>query len=170
MKNNTVSSGIFVIILMFAIVYFSVYNNPAKDSTNPLNLSEEIAGFRLEKVVSGNAAKVEIERLHGTRFPMEDAFIYHYKQSSREATIWITTTDTPDEAAEQFQVMNEKMQYSQVFLDQKMIGIDNYMIAYVSGMGMDHYYYAEDNVVVWIAVHNDAQADYPFLREFLSYN
>lgn len=129
-------------ILFFVLISMCVY---------AFEPPRELLGFKLTNLKKGSDALVEIYQLHGTKFPLKDAFVAEYKHGEQIIIIWASKSNSGDEAKYLFNEMHRKMPNSRVFKNLKKMQINSIDVYYVYGMEMDNYYFLHKDVNYWIA-------------------
>ncbi|MDW7684316.1 MAG: hypothetical protein SCK29_09400 [Bacillota bacterium] len=115
-------------------------------------LPEMVAGLPLVNFYSGEAAMREITRLHNSDFPLEEGLIGRYGDGTSEAVVWISVSANTAEADRLMELMVTKMPDSPVFREEETFEAAGRTVYYVTGMGMDHYYWQDGIYIYWLAV------------------
>ncbi len=137
-------------ILLFTLLSFYLYAfEPPK----------ELLGFKISNLKRGSEALMEIYHLHGTKFPLKDAFVAEYKTGDQLIIIWASRSNSNDEAKYLFSEMHKKMPSSKVFRNLKRISINSMDIYYVYGMEMDNYYFLHKDVNYWLATNHKKSSE-----------
>lgn len=168
-----------LIVLLVLLLWQSYGQTPAEQSSLPLpsprsaangpelpSLPEEAAGLLRVNFYSGEPAMRDIVRLHNSSFPMVEGLIAFYEGVSSEATVWVSVSPDEGEAAELMELMVTKMPDSPVFNEKETFEAAGNTIYYVTGMGMDHFYWLDQTYVYWLAV--TAPAPLEVLQAFLT--
>jgi hypothetical protein len=131
-------------------------------------LPEEVQSFKLIKKASGEDAIKEIKRLHPKNFGIIDGYVGEYTDlKGSKIQVWISVSESEEKAEELLYLMNENMANSNIFSNQRVEDINGKTVHRVDGMGMDHYYYNQGGMVVWIA--SDYGVPKEVLEAFISY-
>ncbi|MHB1420318.1 MAG: hypothetical protein ACYCX4_12160, partial [Bacillota bacterium] len=120
------------------------------------NFPTELAGLpAVHPVVTGPEAIQQLSELHGKDIgKVVNGYIAMYEQGDRQITLWISVSATEADADELLQIMNAKMPTTNVFTNQKTIEMNGKTYNYVSGMGMDNYYFAQGSRNYWVATND----------------
>lgn len=109
-------------------------------------------GCETTSLKTGKDADRDIFRLHGKEIDFEKSYVAEYFcQNGSTAVIWASFSKTIDEAAELFKQMDDKMPASKAFTNRMTMKSDGYDVVYVTGMGMDNYYFVDGKANYWIA-------------------
>lgn len=103
-------------------------------------------------VISGQEAIDQISKLHGLPIELADGYIATYAGQSQMMQLWISVSNSEEEAAQLIKLMDEKMPQNQVFSNYRVIEIDGKPYYYVTGIGMEHVYYQSGKKAVWIGI------------------
>ena len=93
--------------LLIAILASSCTRAPFVPRFDP-----QIGNLKLVKLIEGEEAIEEINRLHGTTIQALRGFIAHYENARKKAVIWVSEAESEDMAQEQIEVMLRKMKGS----------------------------------------------------------
>jgi hypothetical protein len=129
-------------------------------------LPPTVAGLPLVNFYSGEPAIRDILRLHNNDFPLLEGVIARYGEGDREATVWISVSPDEQEAALLMELMVTKMPESPVFSEEENFQAAGTTLYFVTGMGMNHYYWLDGLHVYWLAVGNDTGHD--VVRAFIA--
>lgn len=125
---------------------------PSASDKNLPALPDQAGSLTLATFYSGEAAIRDILKLHNSSFPLDEGLIARYESESGEATVWVSVSPDAEEASELMRLMVEKMPASQVFTEESTFEAGGKTVYYVTGMGMDHYYWQEGIYIYWVAV------------------
>lgn len=148
--------GVLTLVVLGLVVVISVAVSMAylgKPHLEAGNFPHEVAGLFLQgNVIAGEAAKQQINQLHGTDIPVLQAYIATYAGRGEEVTIWISEAASEAEAEALLAAMDAGVPSSPAFSGYEKIqaGTDTYY--HVLGMGQHHYYYQDDHRVYWLSV------------------
>ncbi|MBI2915186.1 MAG: hypothetical protein HYY08_04595 [Firmicutes bacterium] len=129
------------------------------DGAPPPGFPSSLEGLGLVRGVTGRAAIDEVSRLHGTGISLLDAAIAVYRAGGEEATIWWSKAASPSKAEELLERMTSKMEDSEVFTKPQAMDIGGRRYYFTTGTGMNHYFYAMDESVIWIGVRSPKEGD-----------
>ena len=113
----------------------------------------DIEGLELVKLISGDDAIKEINKLHGMPIDVVRGFIAHYQGVDDKATIWVSEASSEKLATEQIAVMIDKMKGNRrsPFSHYRTFQTKGLRIIAFDGMGQTHYVFREDKWVYWIS-------------------
>ncbi len=133
-----------------------------KTASEEIDFPEQLGGMSLEQTVSGPQAIEMISQLHGTGISIRQGYITSYAGSQGKIMIWVSESNTPEEAEELFDIMDRKIIEANSaggsasggppFTDRRTMTRDGIDVVAVKGMGMENYYYRIGSLVFWIAV------------------
>lgn len=142
----------FAIILVLGGIIFSSSQFTFEKNKENDKFPQNFAGMQRIQLYSDAQAIDDISKLHGKNIELKQGYVVSYQGDRQVMRLWLSLSPTPAKAQELFQVMDEKMKYSQVFSGRKKLPIDNVDVVYVYGMDMANYYYVIDNRVYWFAI------------------
>jgi len=118
------------------------------------NLPREIAGYSLSDSKSGEAATADFTNMHGQEFPVTSGEIGYY--GNGKMTLWVAGTSSASTAANMVSAMREKIaQNNSPFRPTNEIQNGNRKVYVLDGMGLKHYYFQSQTLVIWIAAEPD---------------
>jgi len=133
-----------------------------KKTANEINFPEQLGGMSLEQSVSGPQAIDMISQLHGTGISIRQGYITSYAGTQGKIMIWVSESDTSEEAGQLFDIMDRKIIEANTsegtaaggppFTDRRTMTQNGIDVVAVKGMGMENYYYRTGSLVYWIAV------------------
>jgi hypothetical protein len=116
-------------------------------------------------IKTGKEADKDIFRLHGKEIDFEDSYVAEYFcKNGSTAIIWASFSKTEKEASDLFKLMDDKMPSSKVFRNRMEFKSGGHNIIYVTGMGMDNYYFVDGKANYWIAAKGKDTVD--ILKKF----
>lgn len=105
------------------------------------------------EVLSGDAAAEIINHLHQKSVVPEENYVGRYKGNDQTATYYLSIYANPDEAEAELHTMIESMERGgHVFDHIREINVNDHNIWMALGMGQAHYFYAEGNRLIWLAI------------------
>ncbi|QAR32601.1 hypothetical protein EP073_04020 [Geovibrio thiophilus] len=110
-----------------------------------------LPGCETVSVKTGKDAARDIARLHGRDIEFESSYVAEYKCGGDPVIIWASFSKTKNEAKSLFKLMDDKMPTSQAFRNLMRMKTDGFDVAYVTGMGMDNYYFPDGKGNYWLA-------------------
>ena len=116
----------------------------------------DIEGFELVKLITGDDAIKEINKLHGMPIDIVRGFIAHYQGVDDKATIWVSEASSQKLATEQIAVMMDKMKGNRrsPFSHYRTFNTKGFEIMAFDGMGQAHYVFRDGNWVYWISANS----------------
>lgn len=102
-------------------------------------------------VRTGAKSSKEIARLHGKEIDFESSYVAEYQCGADSVIVWASFSKTLEEANMLYDQMDKKMPESRTFKNIKRIDSDGYNVTFVTGMGMDNYYFVDGKGNYWIA-------------------
>jgi len=142
-------------LIIFLIVSMSCGRKP-----KPMGslFPETLPHLHLMKIIKGEKAKREVNKLHGTEIHLKNAWIAHYRGSFsqgnwHDATIWVSEAYTKKEAASQTKNMMEKIMQNpkSPFHHFKIKNTNETELYTFSGMGQKHAVFQKNLLVFWIS-------------------
>jgi hypothetical protein len=118
----------------------------------------QIDNLKLVKLIEGEEAIEEINRLHGTTIQVLRGFIAHYENARKKAVIWVSEAESEDMAQEQIEVMLRKMKGSprSPFGHYRDLDRNGLPVIAFEGLRQVHYVFRIGEWVFWM----DADAEY----------
>ena len=120
-------------------------------TTGAFAAAPALPGCETVSVKTGKESAKEISRLHGKEIEFESSYVAEYKCGNDPVIIWASFSKTKDEAKSLFKLMDDKMPASQAFRNLMRMKTDGFDVAYVTGMGMDNYYFLDGKGNYWLA-------------------
>lgn len=153
----------------FALIFLSllIFINCRK-ADNFNYLPQKLGELNLSKVVKNNKATAIINRMHGKKLDDSENLIAHYENNDSKNILYVSVYENSEKAKTNLKNMVLKMEKgSSVFspLTQRKMG--NNVHFETDGMGVKHYFYRTDNILIWWQVEPDnALETYNDLIEF----
>lgn len=134
---------------------------PAQANSAPLEdlLPKTVGDLHRIQLISGAAAQIEVDRLHGKALPAKASVVARYARaaavgSERPAEVWISQVESEGEARRQIGLMVHKM------LDNPRSPFKNpgrsdhggIGVYHFDGMGQTHLIWYKGDIVYWISV------------------
>ena len=116
---------------------------------------DKLGDMELKLHREGDVAIREIKGSHSAKDNVnpEEAHVARYRNSAgNRATVSVTAAKTNQQAVEKVENMNRGM--GGMFSKPEIVEIDGLQVYYTEGGGEYHYYYAKNDLVVWIALSN----------------
>lgn len=150
------------VLAAVVIVFWIGYDrtNDAEDPSVPnqvsltANIPHKVGDFDLVGLSTGEEAISNISRLHGTGIDIVDAYIAEYANPAGDAfVLWVSESRDEEEATMLFDVMDEKMPNSPMFQNRAEVTFAGQRVIYVTGAGMENYYWATGLINYWVGIH-----------------
>lgn len=144
--------GIALLIIALTVATSAYY---ASDNDRTGIFPQELAGLKLVLYVDGADAINEVERLHMGGVSPENAYIAQYSSDSDNVRFWISIVENARDAQQQVGLMIEGMKKTTMFSQPVKLTIDDTAVYSSEGNdGKFHYFFAKDNMVVWLSTEN----------------
>jgi hypothetical protein len=119
----------------------------------PSHLPESILDLMLSEKIEGDAATEIIDHLHMKSVAPSDSYIGRYRNDLHTATYYLSLYDDPAEAEAELDAMVSSMGLGgHVFDHVRQRTLNNREIYMALGMGQAHYFYSEENKLIWLAI------------------
>ncbi len=117
-------------------------------------LPQSIGSLQLEKLQVGEAAKLEINRLHGKHIDFREGCVATYVGGGKTAKVWLSQYDSEAKATEANKRMAQKIQAMEGkrFWHFRETSIRDIPVNLVMGQGQAHYFFQKGKKVIWLAV------------------
>ncbi len=166
MKTNNLAKKYVFLMLIVLFVFTSTactLSNSTKAAPPGLTEEEfpkELAELPLNHIITGDQAKAQISQLHGTDIDITEGLVAMFgaPDDNRQIMMWISESSTKEDATKLLDIMNEKMLNNKVFSNFQEKELDGLTYYYVSGIGLDNYYYQKDKRLYWIGI-NDPNSE-----------
>ena len=166
MKTNNLMKKSMFLLLIVSFLFISTactLSNPQKVAPPGLTEEEfpkELAELPLAHIITGDEAKTQISQLHGTDIEITEGLVAMFGApgDNRQMMMWISESATKEDATKLLDIMNEKMLSNKVFSNFQEKDLDGLTYYYVSGIGLDNYYYQKDKRLYWIGI-NDSNSE-----------
>jgi hypothetical protein len=123
---------------------------------NSKYLPQKLGELNLAKVIQNKKATVIINKMHGKKLDDSENFIAYYGNNKSKNILYVSVYENAEEAETTTKNMAMKMANgSSVFspLTHSKMG-DNIHFE-IEGMGLKHYFYRIDNILIWWQVEPD---------------
>ena len=120
------------------------------------NIPQELGGLELFKVVRGDEADDFVNKMHGKKLGVKKNLIAYYGSNNSRNILYISVYEKVEEAKADLQSMAIKMaQGTAVFTPLKFDKMEDGVRFRTEGMGLIHYFYRVDNILIWWQVEPD---------------
>lgn len=117
------------------------------------NVPHKLGDFDLISLQTGADAVSNISRLHGTGIDIVDGLVAEYATDENSFVLWISDSRDDEEAQYLFDIMDEKMPESPMFLNRTELELNGNTYIYVTGAGMENYYWVDGIRNYWVGVY-----------------
>jgi len=139
--------------------HFLNYNHKAELSSEIFLLEDyddkifpdHLGDMKLNKVVKGSKAIMDIHDFHGTNVDIFRAFIPHYQGVNQEAVVWIIESNETGANVLLISI-DEKISENELFCNYETWIKDNIKIHEAERNGWFNYYYQKENQVYWVSI------------------
>jgi hypothetical protein len=114
---------------------------------------EQLQGLSRVQLVEGEQAARDIARLHEQSVAPQESIIASYGPPAGQAVLYVSRFFSKEEAQEQLNRMAERMEHGAAgFSPHQRAEMAGLAVYFSQGHGQAHYFYAEDDRLVWLAV------------------
>ncbi len=148
-----------ILLSFFVFISCSNGNNYLPKKLDDLNLS---------KIIQNKKADVLINKMHGKKLDDSNNFIATYGGKYSKNILYVSVYENTEKAKTNLKSMAMKMaKGSPVFSPLKYSKMGDNVYFETVGMGLKHYFYRIDNILIWWQVEPDkAKTTYNDLRNF----
>ncbi len=145
---------VFLLVVAALGVSWVLMQPGALPSLTEEDFPKQLAGLPLVKLSTGPDAVKSISRLHGTGIDVVRGIVAMYgsHDGSRQLMVWVSESRSKAEATKLLNIMDEKMPNSNAFSNYQVKILDGRTYYYVSGIGLDNYYYQKGKRLYWVAI------------------
>lgn len=162
MKKNKLE--IYLVIFIIAVIAITglLYQQTQKNTYGMF--PEKLGDMNIVLYRDGDVAMNEVKGLHGNNpgVIIENAYIANYRSTpASKAKFWVSESKTSEEAESLLKSMNRGVGKTGMFSESTSMNIEGITVYFVSGkpeLGLYHYFYAKDKMVIWIQVDNPDEA------------
>lgn len=140
-----------IILTLFGTAY--LFSAVAGSEPEQFVFPAEIAGLKLNHFSQGEGAIAKISKMHGKEIKIKNGYIAHYESDQAKAMLYISESDSEDQARQQIDLMRSKIgKGTKNFGHFRELEVEGRKIYSVLGFGQIHYFYLDSNKVIWVAV------------------
>jgi hypothetical protein len=122
-------------------------------SADANEIPQTLAGLKLVNSATGKDALREFESLHGKGFDLVGGYRANYARGKNTATLWVARANDAASALALTQEMAKKIGTANaMFQNLQELSINGRQLYVVDGQGQQHYFYANGDQVVWLAI------------------
>ena len=158
-----VNKNISVLILAGLLIFINCSN-----SDNFNYFPHKLGELNLTKIIQNKKATVIINKMHGKKLDDCKNFIAIYGSNHSKNILYVSVYENAEKAERNIKNMAMKMANgSSVFSPLTHSKIGDSVHFEIEGMGLKHYFYRVDNILIWWQVEPDkAEATYNDLLKF----
>lgn len=120
---------------------------------NQDGIPEKIGALSLTNSARGKDALAEFEKLHGKGFDLVGGYRADYANAASKATLWVGQAQDSAGAQAMTKAMADKIGAGNaMFTDLTELSISGRLLYTVNGQGQQHYFYATNDKIVWLAI------------------
>jgi len=117
---------------------------------------QKLGGLSLAKVIQNKKAAVIINKMHGKKLDDCKNYIAIYGNNHSKNILYISVYENSEKAEKNIKNMVMKMTNgSSVFSPLAHTKTGDYVYFETEGMGLKHYFYRTDNILIWWQVESD---------------
>ena len=115
------------------------------------HFDQRIGPLELVKLVEGEEAIRQIDKLHGKPLAVLRGYIAHYEGNHEKATLWVSEAESEEAAQEQVDVMLQKMKDNprSPFGNYRTLNRPGEPVIAFDGLGQVHYVFRDGPWVYW---------------------
>jgi hypothetical protein len=143
-------------------------NKPVGTSAHTNYLPKKLGDLSLFNVIQHQEAARVIDKMHGKTLDACENYIAHYGNSPSKNILYVSVYENAERAKTNLKHMAMKMANgSSVFSPVTHTKTGDTVYFETEGMGLKHYFYRRDNILIWWQVEPDkAETTYNDLLEF----
>jgi hypothetical protein len=160
----------FSVLLVLVLLFFLLNtDNDDSEETFEFSFPAMLDGMGLTYEESGEGAKSQIDRMHIGEFEIVEGYMGEYEgESGKSAFFWIAVTNNQSDALELTEKMTDAIENQNTpFSDPELINVNNTSVEsvyYTYGTGQEHYYWYDDNLMIWMALTNFQGQEFEFVK------
>ena len=160
---NTVNKTISALILVGLLTFIS-----CSTGNNSKHLPQQLGSLTLTKVIKNKKAAVIINKMHGKKLDDCKNIIAYYGNTQSKNILYLSVYGNAEKAKTNLKNMAMKMaDGSSVFSPLTYRKMGDSVHFETDGMGLKHYFYRVDNILIWWQVELDkAEATFHDLLKF----
>lgn len=160
---NTVNKNISALILVGLLTFIS-----CSTGNHSKHLPQQLGSLSLAKVIKNKKAAVIINKMHGKKLDDCKNIIAYYGNTQSKNILYLSVYENAEKAKTNLKSMAMKMaDGSSVFSPLIYSKMGDSVHFETDGMGLKHYFYRVDNILIWWQVELDkAEATFHDLLKF----
>lgn len=125
---------------------------------NKEGIPAKAGSLALTQTMTGTQALAEFAQLHGKEFDLTSGYMAHYGKDA--ALLWVGQARDDKAATDMVAQMAEKIgPDNAMFKDLNALNISGRTLYTATGQGQQHFFYAVNDKIVWLAANPDQSAD-----------
>jgi len=143
-------------------------NETVKTRENGNCFPKKLGELKLFKVILNEESTRIVNKMHGKKLDNCENLIAHYGSNDSKNILYVSVYENAEKAETNLKRMAMKMaDGSSVFSPLTQIKMEDTICFETEGMGLKHYFYRVDNILIWFQVESDnAAATFHDLLEF----
>ena len=143
-------------------------NKKVRTNANTNYLPKKLGDLSLFKVIQNEEATSIIDKMHGKKLDDCKNYIAHYGNNQSKNILYVSVYENAEKAKTNLKIMAMKMANgSSVFSPLTHTKMRDNVYFETQGMGLKHYFYRTDNILIWWQVEPDkAETTYNDLLKF----
>ena len=142
-----------IIFVMVIVISWIATNQDRATSHSSEHVPQNLGQLELVGQITGENARAEIGKLHGKGIEMVDGYIAEYSHNQSRVTVWVAEASSEIGASGLLKQMVDRIgEGNRAFRNLKAISVGGREVYTADGRGGDHYFYASDNKVIWLAI------------------
>ena len=143
-------SIIFVVVI--AVSWIATDQDRATSHSSE-HVPQNLGQLELVGNVTGEQARAAIGKMHGKGIEMVDGYIAEYSHNQSRVTVWVAEAPSEPDAFSLLKQMVDRIGAgNQAFRNLRAISVGDKEVFTADGSGGQHYFYAKDNKVIWLAI------------------
>ncbi len=127
---------------------------------NKEGVPSKLGALALTQTITGTGALAEFAQLHGKGFDLTGGYKATYAGEGKQATLWVGQAKDAATALIMLETMAEKIgPDNSMFQDLQPLDIGGRVLYSANGQGQEHFFYAVNDKIVWLAANADQAPD-----------
>lgn len=142
-----------IIFVMVIVVSWIATNQDRATSHSSEHVPQNLGQLEMVGNITGEQARAAIGKMHGKGIEMVDGYIAEYSHNQSRVTVWVAEAPSESEASSLLKQMVDRIGAgNQAFRNLRAVSVGDKEVYTADGSGGQHYFYAKDNRVVWLAI------------------
>ena len=144
------------IVFLIALLWIFFWLGCNTETSNRTGLPPALGNLALSKVLEKAQAAKMINRMHGKDLGVSENFIAFYGGRSSRNILYVSIYDSAEKARVDLMEMAMKLSKgTRVFSPLTHSGMGDHVLFETAGMGLKHYFYRADRLLIWWQVEPD---------------